>query len=36
MHFQDRNFHGNIFGGYLIREAIELGFLNAMMHAKVT
>eukprot|EP00825_Cyclidium_porcatum_P026512 TRINITY_DN2852_c0_g1_i3.p1 TRINITY_DN2852_c0_g1~~TRINITY_DN2852_c0_g1_i3.p1 ORF type:complete len:224 (-),score=32.03 TRINITY_DN2852_c0_g1_i3:230-901(-) len=33
MHSQDKNIHGNIFGGYLMREAYELGWLAAHMFA---
>lgn len=34
MHYQDRNLHGKIFGGVLMREAFELGWLAAYIHAK--
>lgn len=30
---QDRNIHGKIFGGYLMREAYELGLTNALLFA---
>lgn len=33
MHSQDRNIHGNIFGGFLMREAYELGWLTAHLFA---
>lgn len=29
MHMQDRNLHGKIFGGFLMREAFEIGWLAA-------
>ncbi|KRW98312.1 hypothetical protein PPERSA_02089 [Pseudocohnilembus persalinus] len=29
MHIQDRNIHYKIFGGYILREAFEIGFLAA-------
>lgn len=31
MHFSNKNIHGHIFGGYIIREAFELGYLSALM-----
>ncbi|KAG7087538.1 hypothetical protein E1B28_013495 [Marasmius oreades] len=31
---QERNLHGKIFGGYLMRLAYELGFLNASLFSK--
>ncbi|EGR30277.1 hypothetical protein IMG5_136230 [Ichthyophthirius multifiliis] len=34
MHKQDSNLHGNIFGGYLMREAYELGWLCGTLHAE--
>lgn len=34
MHVQDKNLHGKIFGGHVMREAIELGWLNAYLHCK--
>ena len=34
MHIQDRNIHGKIFGGYLMRESIELAWLVAYKYAK--
>lgn len=34
MHLQDRNLHGKVFGGYLMREAFELGWLCAYMFVK--
>ncbi|KAL4470843.1 hypothetical protein ABPG72_016389 [Tetrahymena utriculariae] len=34
MHKQDRNIHGNIFGGHLMREAMEMGWLAALIHSK--
>ncbi len=34
MHIQDRNLHGKIFGGYLMRESIELAWLVAYKYAK--
>jgi len=27
MHLQDRNVHGKIFGGYLMREMLEIGWV---------
>lgn len=30
--FQDRNFHNKIFGGFLMRQALELGWLTAYCH----
>lgn len=35
MHVQDKNVHGNIFGGFIIREAFELGYLSGIMLNKV-
>jgi acyl-coenzyme A thioesterase 9 len=32
MHIQDRNLHGKVFGGYLMRHAYELGWMCAMKH----
>ncbi|KAL4429061.1 hypothetical protein ABPG74_022147 [Tetrahymena malaccensis] len=32
MHKQDQNLHGNIFGGYIMREAYELGWLCGYLH----
>ncbi|RKO96231.1 Thioesterase/thiol ester dehydrase-isomerase, partial [Caulochytrium protostelioides] len=32
---QNRNIHSNIFGGYLMRRAFELGYANALMALKV-
>jgi len=34
MHQQERNVNGMIFGGYLMREAYELGWLTAFMHCE--
>jgi len=34
MHLQDKNLHGKIFGGHVMREAFELGWLNAYLHIK--
>lgn len=34
MHIQDRNLHGKVFGGFVMREAFELGWLNAYLHVK--
>lgn len=34
MHMQDRNLNGKIFGGYLMRESIELAWLVAYKYAK--
>lgn len=34
MHTQERNLHGKIFGGYLMRESIELAWLVAYKYAK--
>ncbi len=33
MHSQERNLHGKVFGGFLIREMIELGVLTAWRYA---
>ena len=33
MHTQQRNFHGKIFGGFLIKEMIELGWVSACRYA---
>jgi len=33
MHTQERNIHGKIFGGFLIREMIELGWVAACKYA---
>ncbi len=35
MHLQDRNVHGKIFGGYLMRESIEFAWLIAYRYTKV-
>lgn len=35
MHLQDRNVHGKIFGGYLMRESIEFAWLIAFRYTKV-
>ena len=32
MHMQDRNLHGKIFGGHIMREAFEIGWLAAYLH----
>jgi len=34
MHTQERNIHGKIFGGYLIREMIEIGWVAACKYAE--
>lgn len=34
MHAQERNMHGKVFGGYIMREAFELGWLCAYEHTK--
>jgi acyl-coenzyme A thioesterase 9 len=31
-HMQDKNLSGNIFGGFLMREAYELGWICASLH----
>lgn len=31
MHSQERNVHGKIFGGYLMRRAFEMGWLTAAL-----
>jgi len=31
MHSQDRNRHGNIFGGYLMRESFDLSYATACL-----
>ena len=33
MHTQNRNLHGKTFGGYLIKEMIELGWVSACKYA---
>ncbi|KAK7601795.1 hypothetical protein V9T40_009236 [Parthenolecanium corni] len=33
-HPEDRNFHNKIFGGFLMRQALELGWLTAYCHCK--
>ena len=33
MHGQDKNIHGKVFGGYLIREAFDISFLTVMKRA---
>lgn len=30
MHLQDRNIHGKIFGGFLMREMLEIGWVAGM------
>ena len=35
MHLNDQNMNGNIFGGFIMREALEIGWLAAFSHAKV-
>lgn len=32
MHLQNRNLHGKIFGGLIMKEAYELGWLCAHLH----
>ncbi|KAF0972861.1 hypothetical protein FDP41_009110 [Naegleria fowleri] len=34
MHPTNRNIHGKIFGGFLLREAYEIGFITAYMYTK--
>ena len=34
MHSQERNVHGKIFGGYLMRQAFEMGWLTAALFQK--
>lgn len=36
MHSQERNLHGKIFGGFLIREMIELGVVAGCKYAQDT
>ena len=36
MHSQERNLHGKVFGGFLIREMIELGVVTAWRYAENT
>jgi acyl-coenzyme A thioesterase 9 len=36
MHSQNLNLHGKIFGGYIMREAFELGWLCAYYYVKGT
>ncbi len=33
MHTQDRNLHGKAFGGHIMKEIIELGWLVGFKHA---
>ena len=33
MHMQEKNIHGKIFGGYLMRESFEIAWLCAHLHA---
>ncbi len=33
MHGQDKNIHGKVFGGYLMREAFDISFLTVMKRA---
>eukprot|EP00743_Colponemidia_sp_Colp-15_P005916 GILK01006361.1.p1 GENE.GILK01006361.1~~GILK01006361.1.p1 ORF type:complete len:480 (+),score=64.67 GILK01006361.1:89-1441(+) len=33
MHSQDRNAHGKVFGGHLMREAFEIGWVTALLYA---
>eukprot|EP01083_Nonionella_stella_P215110 774517_1 len=35
MHSQERNMHGQVFGGYLLRLALEQSWTAAYMHAKI-
>jgi acyl-coenzyme A thioesterase 9 len=30
MHGQDRNIHGKVFGGYLMREAFDISYLTVL------
>lgn len=32
MHVQDKNRHGKVFGGYVMREATELAWMTALLH----
>lgn len=34
MHTQERNAHGKIFGGFLIREMLEIGWVAACKYAE--
>jgi acyl-coenzyme A thioesterase 9 len=34
MHTQERNVHGKIFGGFLIREMVEIGWVSACKFAE--
>lgn len=34
MHTQERNVHGKIFGGFLVREMVELGWVAACKYAE--
>lgn len=34
MHTQERNIHGKIFGGFLIREMLEVGWVAACKYAE--
>jgi acyl-coenzyme A thioesterase 9 len=34
MHTQERNIHGKIFGGYLMREMIEIGWVAACKYTE--
>ena len=34
MHTQERNVHGKIFGGFLIREMLEIGWVAACKYAQ--
>ena len=32
MHIQDRNMHGKMFGGFVMKEAVELGWVVAYLN----
>jgi acyl-coenzyme A thioesterase 9 len=34
MHIQDKNLHGKVFGGHIMREAAELGWVTSYMYGK--
>jgi acyl-coenzyme A thioesterase 9 len=34
MHGQDRNIHGKVFGGYLMREAFDISYLTVLKRSK--
>lgn len=36
MHIEDKNMHGKVFGGYVMKEAVELGWTTAFLNGDGT